>query len=413
MILKRISIFCLLLLSVLPLLVQAHTRSESFSEWAWQNNHLSYSFSVLQREASRIPFVEEGAPLGEVLAGYLNQTLSVRAADEPCTVAQPATALPARGGFLRVEGRFICSQAATPEIQLKTFFEYVPTHTHYAKLRITDSVIQAGASDEGRISEFLFTHGQQTRLLRSDFQQEQSSWQAFTEYVWIGAEHILGGIDHLAFVMALLLLATGLKEIAWLITGFTLGHSLSLVLAVLKLAEPNSLMVEALIGFTIALVVVEACAEKTNSLPSMARWILFSCLALLLPVLMLSRKLELVIGVMGIGVFSFCYFQLQARADSRSVMRVWVTLVFGVVHGFGFAGGLLEAEFASEKVALVLLGFNLGVELGQLLVLAVVIGLMALARQRLPNQLQQRFGNFTMMCLGGLGTFWFISRLLA
>jgi len=413
MMFKRIGIFCLLFLSVSPLLVQAHNRSESFSEWNWQNNHLSYSFSVLQREASRIPTAESSAPLSEVLANYLGDTVKVRVAGEYCSVAQVATALPSRGGFLRVEGRFICSEAAAPEIQLSTFFEYVPTHTHYAKLRIADSMINAGASSETRISEFLFTHGQQTRLLQSDDQQQQSSWQTFSEYVWIGCEHILSGIDHLAFVMALLLLAAGLKEIAWLITGFTLGHSISLVLAVLKLAEPNSLMVEALIGFTIALVVIEACAEKTNSLASMAWWLPLSCLALLLPLFIFSRNLELVIGVLGIGVFSFCYFQLQACADSRSAMRVWVTLVFGVVHGFGFAGGLLEAEFAAQKVALVLLGFNLGVELGQLLVLAMAIALMALARQWLSSKLQQRFGQFTMMLLGGLGTFWFISRLLA
>ena len=80
---------------------------------------------------------------------------------------------------------------------------------------------------------------------------------SFGAYVALGVEHILIGVDHIAFLLALLILCRRPREVVLMVTGFTLGHSITLTLAVLGVVEPHAPVIEALIGFTIALVAVE------------------------------------------------------------------------------------------------------------------------------------------------------------
>ncbi len=74
------------------------------------------------------------------------------------------------------------------------------------------------------------------------------------DYIMLGIQHILSGWDHLAFVLALIFLASTLGEVATLVTGFTVAHSVTLGLAVLGVVRPEGVAVEALIGFSIVLV---------------------------------------------------------------------------------------------------------------------------------------------------------------
>lgn len=403
-------LFLFLLLAATGLQAFAHNRSESFSEWNWRDGRVSYSYSALQREATRIPAEAQGnQQLNQLLADYLRSQISVsQRADggvqQACAVETPATALPAREGYLRVEGSFRCVGSGAPSITVDSFFDLMPTHTHYAKVR-----------SRGQVAEFLFTQSQRTQVLALGEEAEANairSWQAFTQYLWIGAEHIAGGIDHLAFLLGLILLATGWKEMAWLITGFTLGHSISLALAVLKLAEPNGVMVEAMIGFTIALVVIEAIGERTGQLWRIAPWLFGISLVMAPPVWFASYRWELVIGALGAGLFALCYLRIVASVDKRAPLRLMITTTFGLIHGFGFAGGLLEAGFPAEQLAFVLVGFNLGVELGQLVVLTIVITLLIVSRRLLSAAWLQLGTNSVAALLSALGTFWYVSRLL-
>ncbi len=123
---------------------------------------------------------------------------------------------------------------------------------------------------QGQVQEFLLTRDWRSETLTMPDVAGQGSLgsaQAFKQYLGVGSQHILAGADHLAFLFGLILLPSGWREMAWLITGFTLGHSVSLVLAVLGVAQPNGVMVEALIGFTIALVAIEAAGERSGQLP--------------------------------------------------------------------------------------------------------------------------------------------------
>lgn len=399
-------ILAILLLCIGSASIHAHDRSESFSEWTWHNNQVSYTFSVLQREATRIPSRQQlKASLDYQLSEYLANQITVSAGDQVCAVVQAATSLKSREGFLYVEGSFRCAGEDAPTLVINSFFDLITSHTHYAKVR-----------HQGQIEEFLLTKNKRKQTFATPGISEDSSlggWQVFKQYLGIGSKHILAGADHLAFLFGLILLASGWREMAWLITGFTLGHSISLALAVLGVAVPNGVMVEALIGFTITLVAIEAAGERSGQLPRISAWLFVLCLFLLLPVWRANLQWELVIGTLGAGIFSLCYLRLVSQVNKRGAYRLLVTTTFGLIHGFGFAGGLLEMDFPASETAFVLLGFNLGVELGQLAVLAAVITLILAMNRFVALHWRQRLSNATVTGLSGLGTFWFVSRLIA
>lgn len=170
-----------------------------------------------------------------------------------------------------------------------------------------------------------------------------------------GMHHILTGYDHLVFLLGLLIVAPRLRDLLVVVTAFTLGHSVTLGLATLGIWAPSPSLVEPLIALSIVYV----------------------------------------------GVENF----VAARARRR-----WpLTLGFGLIHGFGFAGVLSEIELPPSEIPMALLSFNGGVELGQLLVLAFALPVVHLLR---------RFEWFTQhgvrslsvaITLAGLG--WFVERV--
>ena len=96
----------------------------------------------------------------------------------------------------------------------------------------------------------------------------------------------------------------------------------------------------------------------------------------------------------GFGIFAACYLvaasDMEARDESRATLLLFVaTCCFGLVHGFGFAGFLMETGLLGASLFIPLLGFNLGVEVGQLIIVAIALGLGALIGRRLPEMLPQ------------------------
>jgi len=172
-----------------------------------------------------------------------------------------------------------------------------------------------------------------------------------------GVHHILIGPDHLLFLVGLLLLGGSVRQLAWVVTAFTVAHSLTLSLAALAVFTPPARIVEP----AIALSIVYVGADN-----------------------------------------------LLARGG-RDV-RAWIALGFGLVHGFGFASVLREMELPRRALAWSLFSFNVGVEIGQLLVvLAVATALAALrARSELAGRRLAVAGSIMVVVAGSL---WFVQRL--
>jgi hydrogenase/urease accessory protein HupE len=176
-------------------------------------------------------------------------------------------------------------------------------------------------------------------------------------YLALGFEHILTGIDHLLFVVGLVLLVGFRVRLIWTITAFTLAHSLTLAASMLDSMILPRAPVESAIALSILLLAVEL-ARRGPSLTRRVPWV--------------------------------------------------VAFAFGLLHGFGFAGALAEIGLPPEHRGLSLVTFNVGVELGQLLVIGVVWGLGRLTRAALPRF--RRLEPIFVYAMGGLAAYWFIDR---
>jgi hypothetical protein len=112
----------------------------------------------------------------------------------------------------------------------------------------------------------------------------------------------------------------------------------------------------------------------------------------------------------GLALFAACYFALLARAERPARMRFAIAFCFGLVHGFGFAGVLSEAALAPERVVPALLGFNLGVEIGQLAIVAVLWPVLAALARLRDGRWHRALLEVGSGVVCALGTYWWIAR---
>ena len=191
-------------------------------------------------------------------------------------------------------------------------------------------------------------------------------WEVASTYTLLGIEHILAGIDHLLFVLALVILVKGPRRILWTVTAFTIAHSITLALATLGVINVPGPPVEA----TIALSIVFVGSEIVQ----------------------------------------------QARGrHGLAARKPWlVAFSFGLLHGFGFAGALAEVGLPQNAIPLALLFFNVGVEVGQLLFIGSVLALSVLVRQLTAGRFHtERASIATAYAIGGIASFWVIDRVSA
>ncbi len=185
-------------------------------------------------------------------------------------------------------------------------------------------------------------------------------------YLLLGIEHILIGVDHLLFVLALLMIVRGVWLLVATVTAFTIAHSLTLGAAALGWVHVPEDPVEAVIALSILFLALELARHGVK--PDASR-------------------------------------SLAAR------FPWFVAFSFGLLHGFGFAGALFEVGLPEHAIPLALLFFNIGVEIGQLLFIAAVLGLVWLIRRlRLPQP--QWAPMAVVYVIGSLAAFWVLDRTL-
>jgi hydrogenase/urease accessory protein HupE len=184
---------------------------------------------------------------------------------------------------------------------------------------------------------------------------EPPLWKRLWQFLRLGVAHIFLGYDHLCFLLALVV-ASRLRELVWIVTSFTVAHSLTLILAALDVVRLPVRLVEAGIAATIIYVAV----QNLRDAPTESRWLL--------------------------------------------------TFFLGLVHGFGFANILAEMRLPTTGLVRCLLSFNLGVELGQLAFVAVCLPLVALLRK---SKHERRVVTALSAMLALFGAAWFVDRVFA
>lgn len=219
---------------------------------------------------------------------------------------------------------------------------------------------------DGSTGQQFFMSGQQGIVIEMALLKagSGSTLAAARKYAWLGMGHILGGIDHLLFVVGLLLLVKSLKRLIVTITAFTLAHSITLALSVLGWLKLPSEPVEAIIALSIVLLAVEIVNHHRGKIGITARFL-------------------------------------------------WlISFVFGLVHGLGFAGALGELDLPPADVPAALLFFNLGVEAGQLVFIAALL-LLAWPIRKAKLQLPPKLALAPHYALGIISAYWLLDRTLA
>jgi len=377
----------------------AHTRSTSYSTWEIEGARARVRFDIPQYELTRLPWGIVAPPeLPPELARYLTQALRLEADGVACGVVDGPRALAAPPEHAVIEWRVECAKPGPLALVSEVLREVAPSHLHFAKLR--------GA----RVVERVLTSGAPRWELPRGAQDEKPAvGSSLGAYLALGIQHIATGADHLVFLLGLLLLAVTAREVITVVTGFTAAHSITLALAALGRVQPEAAAVEALIGLSIALVAAENAwllGQRPRALPALA--------VLLLAALAVSAALGAgaipAATYLGLALFVACYFALLARSERPARLRFAVAFCFGLVHGFGFAGVLAEVALPKGRLLPALLGFNLGVELGQLAIVALFFAATALAARFVRDGARALARDLANAAVCGLGVFWWFSR---
>lgn len=378
----------------------AHTRSESHSAWTVDGPLVHMTFSVADAEAARISpsaaRVDDAA-----LIGYLGPRVGVDAAGARCPETRAPRSLPAATGFRRVEFQYLCLSVHDMRLRSDAFFDLVPSHIHFALLQRPDGEF---------VEALLAADHPQLALRTADGNALRDA--GFLEFVRMGIMHIFTGVDHISFLIGLVLISRRPRDLVFVVTGFTIGHSLTLALAVTGIIRPHAEFIDALVALTIALIGAENIVVATRRPRIVALWTGGS-LAVMAALRLAGIGLLPPLLLIGSAMFAAYYLMVSGHLRDAGRVRLVVTLVFGLIHGFGFAADLLESRLPAKKLAQILIGFNAGVEAGQLAIVAALTGAVALL-VRLGWSLPRRpVVDVTASLLVAIGTYWFVGRSFA
>ena len=334
-------LLAMILLTIVCMQAQAHTLSVSYLDVAVPANGGDVQVELdlsLRDLALTLPLDANGdeqVTWGELVAirspleSLVQSQLAITSRDGRCTLRPHALATRsyAEGTYATLQLRARCPSLEGLQIRYSLLFDLDPQHRAIVTMRRGARVDTAIARPDASTLRF-----------------DQAASHAFTSFLREGIRHILIGYDHLAFLVSLLLPAVLVRSqgrwhprsdrrgsflhVVGIVTAFTLAHSITLSLAALGLVSPASRGIE----IAIALSVLLAALNNIKPIVSSRMWLV------------------------GLG--------------------------FGLIHGFGFAGALAELGVPSQSRIIALLGFNLGVETGQLLVICLVMPILFAVRKR-------------------------------
>jgi hydrogenase/urease accessory protein HupE len=247
---------------------------------------------------------------------------------------------------IEVAWRVPLSKAAGHLVVRALLFPYDPNHQTFVNLYEDDALVRQDILSAQRTSAEYYTGGR------------QGAFAVFKAFTAAGIHHIAIGPDHILFIIGLLLLGGSIPRLLAIVSAFTLGHSVTLSLAALNVVSPSARVIEP----AIALSIVYVGADN-----------------------------------------------LLASRGARDV-RAWIALFFGLVHGFGFASVLREIGLPPRALGISLFSFNLGVEIGQAILVVIVASLLAVVRTRSPKRASQLVtaASVVVVLTGG---YWFVQRV--
>jgi hypothetical protein len=389
-------LLCCSLLILCSICSEAHNRSESYSKFNVTSNEQGMAIQVtssIKQDIFNNLNPTSHFKSYESLVAYLDKAINLGSScklNESVEINENISL-----GVLKFAWSFQCLQI--PEsISMSLFQDLGVTHTHIAR----------GVIDGQSVPEFMFASTQDAWVigLPGESNVNQSSYFG---YFKSGVQHILSGWDHLTFLLGLLLLFTG-RFLIIAITGFTIGHSLTLGLGAMNVLRVHSEIIETLIGFSILLLAVEYFHKHAFEINKLIKNLALSFCAFL--PLTIFGNLDPIL-IVGLALFLTFYLSLTNHYSSPW-LPLMVTVFFGLIHGLGFASSIAESGIPQDRLLPIILSFNIGVEVGQLVVAFTLLAFLKLTKTYFRfsdfNYLHGAMGAFVF----SMGTFWFISRAI-
>lgn len=245
------------------------------------------------------------------------------------------------------------------KVTLKSVLPVNTTALKWQSKKLFGEVIVRGNSDLIETGyAALLSPGQESDLIEFTAESKISKWRILRNYIVVGFEHILPkGVDHILFVIGVFLLIPAWRLLAIQVTVFTVAHSITLALAINGYLSVSAAIVEPLIALSIVVI----CIENY-----------FTC--------------------------------------NLSKWRIITIFAFGLIHGLGFASVLSAVGLDTNNFWVALLGFNIGVELGQLLVIAICMLGIGIWFRKHPHY-RNLFSKPASIIVGIVGLFWFLQRV--
>ncbi len=385
-------------------LAQAHERSESTSHWTLVDGKLHGVVTARTREVTRLTVPGDSyISLAQIFSAHVERSVAASVDGTACTPQPGPAILESEPGYVRVAVRMHCGSGSLLALKLDLFFTVAPSHHHFLYVESGSSSREAILTASARTAELELrpASGSKTHLL---------------QFIGMGIEHIATGIDHLAFLLALLISARTARQVLAIVTGFTLGHSITLSLAVLGVVQANRGAVECLIGLTIALAAAQNLirGEHEGRMAGLAAVAITGSLLLIPSDLRPDMPSGL---IMAIAIATGSAVWLASMTDTRRPAfsipsRFTMAAGFGLIHGLGFASALQDLHLPRSLLLSSLLGFNVGVEIGQIAVVVAAVAVIRVAGKLVPaaqrrSEMSAAMASATLLAAG---LAWFLTR---
>lgn len=280
------------------------------------------------------------------------------AANEPATAPKAATPVTVTAA---ASGATASVQASRPAITTAVDKNGIPSPAdgrktvtpRVAAAHVSEAAPSGQSPDKGINTANSASNGKANVLVLNN-SAKKSVWANIREFILLGIEHILIGYDHIAFLLALIVIGLSVREVLKIITAFTVAHSITLLLAALQIVSLNSRFVETVIALSI------------------------------------------------------CYIALENLFKKEVKYRWLITFCFGLIHGFGFASVLQDFIVGKSNLVLSVLSFNVGVEIGQLMIFLVLLPMLHFLRNRFEFR---RITAGASVAIFILGFAWLIERV--
>ena len=359
MILKNI-LFSFLIFIFFSGNVFSHQKSQSYTSWGGENIDGNFEVTVKTKISKSILFsqLQNNGYKVDMLETYFKNKIY----SEACSSIN-LEILRTNNAFFKIKETFSCS-TDKPIFNYNLFFDLNITHLDFSSQKRNDE----------KLPDFIISS--ETKKLNLFVEQSEASMNlSFYNFLYFGFLHILSGLDHIAFLLLIIFLCKSYKTLLLAISGFTVGHSISLFSSVQGLIISSASLVEIMIGFSILVCSIEVLGKKTNQLVLFSNYIisLWTLLTFIIFIFFPSQALFF----LSLGFMIFSYLRLSNNYQNN-LNLIFITLVFGFIHGLGFAGAINEIFLPSEDMLKILIAFNLGIEIGQILIFLVVALLVSL-----------------------------------